>query len=632
MSYLSPNHQDLAESQQSQLMGQFGNLRFDQRLLAIAATAALGLTCSALAWTGTSSDRIYFCVVHPDQNLQCFDKQNRPFRMTRSHWQQWQEDGMPAHIIPNVKTGNDRGEVPATNPYKAAWASGAFLSFAAAGWMLRHLQHEEAQLAPLEAIAQQQQEAIADFSARTTLVDAYREVALKQAELEAEVELVRHEHLVRLGHAELLGTTELAIAQLEAEEIKFDAQTAGLTEAQKQDYIEFLHKVETPYLTGQTIQDIANPADKVAAAPTEAIAEESRNPSPKPTDDLEFEITRLNPPDPTKGKNIAIVSGQGGGKTTFALYIAGAILQSPDIQVYDLDDDGKTWGNLPVWGTGDDASQIAGAMQADKALFEQRTQQRIDGDRFPFAVRILDETPATVQQIPKQFVDWAFMMTSRARKRALIAILLTQFRDPELNGIKPDQWRTSFATFYLGFKQVSHALNYLVKPKDLADRLRAALDQCDRPCLVAFEDGWYWYNVPDLADWSKEFLTKTHSQINPTSDTQLGLTPETQLPPITPETMGNRDRQQLEFLFNLAIDPPPLAADNPTDLSDRQKAILQYAAEKADWITPSEVQANLRQCRSLPSKAIITDFEVLTLNGFGISDASGKTTKWKYTL
>ncbi|MBW4662307.1 MAG: ATP-binding protein [Drouetiella hepatica Uher 2000/2452] len=382
MSYLSGNHQDLAESQQSALMGRFGTLRFDQRLLTIAATAALGLTCSAIAWTGESSDRVYFCLVHPNQNLQCFDAQNRPFRMTRHHWENWKQQGMPSYIIPNAKAGNDQGLVPATNPYKAAWALSAFLGFATAGWMLRHLQHEEAKLAPLEALAQQQQEAIADMAARAAVVEAYREVAIKQAELEADVELVRHEHLVRLGHAELLGETEIEIARLEAEEIKFDAQTAGLSEAQKQEYIEFLKKVETPYLSGtQTLDSINNPADKVAAAKPEAIAPEAAEKPQKVSDEMEFDITRLNPSDPTKGKNIAIVAGQGVGKTTLALYIAGEILQSPDIQVYDLDDDRKTWGNLPVWGTGDDASQIAGAMQADKDLFEQRTQQRIEGDR-----------------------------------------------------------------------------------------------------------------------------------------------------------------------------------------------------------------------------------------------------------
>ncbi|HEY9631723.1 MAG TPA: ATP-binding protein [Coleofasciculaceae cyanobacterium] len=633
MNYLSGQHQDLAEAQQSELMQRFSGFRFDQRMLAIAASAALGLTCSALAWTGTSSDRVYFCLVNPVKDQQCFDKHNRPFRMTRHHWENWKEQGMPSNIIPNVKTGNDQGLVPATNPYKAAWAFGAFAGFAAAGWMLRHLQHEESKLAPLEAIAQQQYETIAELNARAVILEAAREPALRQAELEADVELARHEHLIRMGHAELLGQTELEIAQLEAEEVKFEAQTAGFTEEQKRDYIEFLRKVETPYLTGtQTLGGTIDPSDKVAGTQQESITPGNAEKPKKHSDEFEFDITRLNPSDPTKGKNIAIVAGQGVGKTTLALYIAGEILQSPDIQVYDLDDDRKTWGNLPVWGTGDDASQIAGAMQADKDLFEQRTQQRIEGDRFPFAVRILDETPATVQQIPKPFTEWAFMMTSRARKRALITILLTQFRDPELNGIKPDQWRTSFATFYLGFKQVSHALNYLVKPKDLADRLRAALSQCQRPCLVAFEDGWYWYDVPDLEQWKREFLTQTHSKINPASDTQLGLKPETKLPPVTPETMGNRDRQRLEFLINLPIEQPETVGQSSNDLSDRQKAIVQYAAEKSDWITPSELQANLRICRGIVSRELIADFEVLTANGFGISDTSGKTTRWRYTL
>lgn len=635
MTYITNNHQELSEANQSEWMGRFSNLRFDQRMMAIALSAAVGLTCSAMAWTGTGSDRIYFCLVHPNQDLQCFDKQNRPFRMTRHHWEHWKESGMPEHIIPNYKAGNADGIVPATNPYKAVWAFGAFLGFAAAGWMLRHLQYEESKLAPLEAIAQQQEETIADMAARSATVEAYREVAIKQAELEADVELIRHEHLVRLGHAELLGETELDIARLEAEEIKFDAQTAGFTEEQKREYIEFLRSQETPYLPGKTLSQTTDPRDKVAGSDQAALTT-GVEPAPKIRDELEFDLTRLNPPDPTRGKNIAIVAAQDVGKTTLALYIAGEILQSPDIQVYDLDDDEKTWGNLPVWGTGDDASQIAGAMQADKSLFNLRTQQRINAKRFPFAVRILDETPATYQQIPKQFSEWSFMMTSRARKRGLIAILLTQFRDPELNGIKPDQWRTSFTTFYLGFKQVSHALNYLVKPKDLADRLRASLEDCDRPCLVAFEDGWYWFNVPDLAQWKEEFLAKTQEEINPSSDTQLGIKTEVQPPPITPETMGNDQRQRLEFLFNLPIEIPMEDLLKPPeileDLSERQKAILHYAACKDDWISPSELQANIRLCRGVSSKEIIADFEALTVNGFGNPDTSGKTTRWRYTL
>lgn len=635
MTYLSNNHQELSEANQSELMSRFSYLRFDQRMLTIALSTALGLTCAAMAWTGTGSDRMYFCIVHPDQNLQCFDKKNRPFRMTRHHWQHWKESGMPSHLIPNYKVGNSDGIVPATNPYKAVWAFGAFLGFAAAGWMLRHLQYEEAKLAPMEAIAQQQEEAIADMAARAVAVDAYREVAIRQAELEADVEFIRHEHLIRLGHAELLGEAELDITRLEAEEIKFEAQTAGFSEEQKREYVEFLRQQQTPFLPGQTLNQTTDPKDKIEGS-DQGAAIANVEPAPKLKDEFEFDLTRLNPSDPTKGKNIAIVAAQGIGKTTLALYIAGEILQSPDIQVYDLDDDEKTWGNLPVWGTGDDSSQIAGAMQADKDLFDLRTQQRRDSKRFPFAVRILDETPATVQQIPKQFVEWAFMMTSRARKRALIAILLTQFRDPELNGIKPEQWRTSFATFYLGFKQVSHALNYLVKPKDLADRLRANLEQCQRPCLVAFDDGWYWYDVPDLKEWKQNFLAKTQDKINPSSDTQLGIKPDVESPPVTPETMGNDQRQRLEFLFNLPIEIPVEDALKPPeileDLTERQQAILHYSACKDDWVTPSELQAKIRLCRGIPSQEIIADFEILTANGFGNPDTSGKTTRWKYTL
>jgi hypothetical protein len=310
--YLTGTHQALAESQQSDLMGRFSGLRFDQRMIAIAASTALGLTCAALAWTGTSSDRVYFCVVHPSQELQCFDHQRHPWRMTKYYWEQWQDKGMPEHIILNPKIGNGSGVESATNPYKAAWAFGAFIGFAAAGWMLRHLQHEDSKLAPLEAIAQQQEEAVADMAARTAVVEAYRAVAISQAEIEADVELVRHEHLIRLGHAELLGETEIEIARLEADEIKLDAQTAGMTDEMKGQYVEFLRKVETPYLTGtQTLDSINSPADKVTGGKQEALDQEPDG-SIIPVEDLAQSIADA---DIDEG-NILFAARSRAGKTT----------------------------------------------------------------------------------------------------------------------------------------------------------------------------------------------------------------------------------------------------------------------------------------------------------------------------
>ena len=320
------------------------------------------------------------------------------------------------------------------------------------------------------------------------------------------------------------------------------------------------------------------------------------------------------------------------------------------MQVYDLDDDGKSWGNLPVWGTGDDESEIAGAMQADAELFNERTQQRIDGDRFPFAVRFLDEVPATYERIPEAFEEWAFMMTSRARKRAMIAILMTQFRDPKLNGIKPDQWRTSFTTFYLGFKQVGHALNYLVKPKDLADRLRKKLDQCQRPCLVAFDDGWYWYDVPNLEQWTKDFLAKTKGKINPTSDTQLGLkpTPNEALDDelIAPEILDSIDQaitesqtDYLKRMWQLEFQPTPKIETDyrqTKPLSSSAQSILDKYIEKdmyGTWINAKWVKNFAFRSKELSafSSEQIRDFLIeLAASSIGSVEGEGSDLRWFY--
>ncbi|MGB6231652.1 MAG: hypothetical protein WBF53_16165, partial [Litorimonas sp.] len=70
--------------------------------------------------------------------------------MTVWHWERWGRQGRPAQIVLHPGLAVE----PATNPYKPLFAATAFLGFAAAGWMLRHLHHEEQQLATLDHIAQ----------------------------------------------------------------------------------------------------------------------------------------------------------------------------------------------------------------------------------------------------------------------------------------------------------------------------------------------------------------------------------------------------------------------------------------------------------------------------------------------
>ena len=577
---LNDYHARLRANQQSDLMDKFAGLRADRRITAIGISAALGLVCSALAWTGTSSDRIHFCLVNPTQDLQCYDSNKRPFLMTQHHWDQWIANGKPDQVIPNPKL--NKGLVPATNPYKALWALGGFAGFAAAGWMLRHMQHEEATIAPLETIAQRRDEAIAELNARAAVLEAARFPAMQQAELEADVELARFEHQIRLNHAQMLGETELTIAQLEAEEIRMEAQTAGLSEEQKAEYLEFVRSVESPYLTGtQTLQGTIDPSDKVGnGAPMEPIAAAAAEPA---QDELYFDIHKLRPTSPDRSRNVLLIAEQDAGKSTLALWLAHEVYGATDLQVYDLDATKDTWGNLPVWGLGDDSSEISGAMQADEQLFDTRTQDRLKGRSFPISIRLVDETPALVSVIRKRFEEWSFMMSSRARKRGLMCILLTQYRDWEANGLNKDSAK-GFTQIYLGRKQCNHALNYLIRPRSVAEELRPSIDKCSRPALVEHFGEWFWWDVPNLKDWKADFLQQTNQQINPTSDTQLGIK---SAEPQQAETID--PVEQLERLWQLEPTPEAEAANIADKLTPLEIKIHNAAVAKPEGLTARDV-------------------------------------------
>jgi hypothetical protein len=262
MNYLSDRHRELAQSQQSGLMARFGQLPFDRKAAAIGLCLTLGVTCAGMAWRGTASDRIYFCIRTPANGLTCADNNNRPFRMTPYHWEQWKQRGMPTEVVTDAAMGVN-GLVRASNPNKPFFATGAFLGFALAGWMLRHCQHEVKQLAVFEDIAQ-----------KRDVLEASRDVMIAEVELQADLELAANNRVVEIQQAEILGETELAIAKLEADDALFDAQTAGMTPDQKAEYIKFLRDTKTPYLQGtQTLQGTVDPSDKVTAAPvTGALA------------------------------------------------------------------------------------------------------------------------------------------------------------------------------------------------------------------------------------------------------------------------------------------------------------------------------------------------------------------------
>ncbi|MHC5822614.1 MAG: hypothetical protein ACYT04_43950, partial [Nostoc sp.] len=248
-------------------------LPMDKKAVAIGLSLTVGIGSAAMAWQGTSSDRIYFCVKTPSKTLVCQDKDNRPFRMTPYYWSQWQLEGMPRQIVRNPAMGVN-GLVKATNQYKPFWAFGGFLGFALAGWMLRHCQNEEKQRAVFEDIALHRDAAKAEMAARSELLDSYRDVAIAEVQLQADLDLIANDRTVDIQKAEIYAHTEIEVTQMEATDAIFEAQTAGMTEEQKADYIKQLREMKTPYLQGsQTLQGTIDPNDKVTGADSQAIAE-----------------------------------------------------------------------------------------------------------------------------------------------------------------------------------------------------------------------------------------------------------------------------------------------------------------------------------------------------------------------
>jgi hypothetical protein len=139
--------------------------------------------------------------------------------------------------------------------------------------MLRHCQSEEKQRAVFEDIALHRDAAKAEMAARSELLESYRDVAIAEVQLQADLDLIANDCTVDIQKAEIYAHTEIEVTQMEASEAIFEAQTAGMTEEQKAEYIKQLREMKTPYLQGsQTLQGTIDPNDKVTGSEPGAIA------------------------------------------------------------------------------------------------------------------------------------------------------------------------------------------------------------------------------------------------------------------------------------------------------------------------------------------------------------------------
>jgi hypothetical protein len=139
--------------------------------------------------------------------------------------------------------------------------------------MLRHCQYEEKLWAVFQDIAEKRDAAKAEMAARSELLESYSYVAIAEVQLQADLDLVASDRTVDIQKAEIYAHTEIEVTQLEAQDSLMQAQTAGMTEEQKAEYIKQLRSMKTPYLQGsQTLQGTIDPNDKVTGADNQAIA------------------------------------------------------------------------------------------------------------------------------------------------------------------------------------------------------------------------------------------------------------------------------------------------------------------------------------------------------------------------
>ena len=297
---LTAKHAQLLKSNRALLLT-FEGLPVTVKLSAVAIALALGVGGGIQAFKGTASDTVQVCIRNKG-TLQCADKTGKPYLMTEYHAEQWKANGIPGEVAFLKPT-------PATNPHKALWMLLSACSFGVAGVGLRSLQNSERQLAGYEAIAEKRDLAKGEITARGELLEDYRGVAISEVHLQADLEAAANDRAVILKQCEVLGEADIKIAAMDAEEAIFEAETAGLSDDKKAEYMEFLRNQKTPFLlTGtQTLDSISNPSDKVSDR-TEAAIE----PQTEPTD------TGAKMPNLTWYPALLVYGAPGAGKSTFA--------------------------------------------------------------------------------------------------------------------------------------------------------------------------------------------------------------------------------------------------------------------------------------------------------------------------
>lgn len=370
-------YQKLQKQQASGTIDLFGKMWFDSKILILGLALSAGLFSAANAWRGEASDRVKFCIETPGNGVSCKDDDHRTYLMTSWHWEAWEREGKNSKV-------KFEEYIPSSNPYKPFWALGAFGSFALASWMLRHMQDNEALLQEYQSIKRQRDKAEASMQAQLSLMDWKRKVSIAEVELQAEIEMIAGDHSTVLRQAEILAEAEVEIAKLNAQDAIFDAETAGMTDEQKREYIAIRNApaiaVQANQITGADAQEAEAPVCIADNGDTQVVSEVMKRVA-------------------TEDGSTALCGDPGTGKSTITReYIRQVRVNCPDANIVVLAVKNDSFCGLNKLGkvtrfVGDDAiANASNFFNGIKSVYEMRINApESDRGGFPPFVIILDD-------------------------------------------------------------------------------------------------------------------------------------------------------------------------------------------------------------------------------------------------
>lgn len=639
MHYLSNRHEQLTALSKNALLRWFEGMSATGRNALLLTTLAVGVLGGAGALTGRASPVQYFCI-HLPKELRCHDGKGKPLRMALWHWQNWARDGRPREIVPHPTLGVE----PPSNSYKLLFALLSTGGFISAGAMLRLQQQEAGELAVLDDISKRRDAALVDVAARRDVLRSFRDVAIAQAEIEAEVDTILTQNEANLRVVSTLGDAEVQIARLDAEDAVWEAQTAGLDDERRREFLEYAKSITTPFrpqLSGDTLDEITDPSDKVGGTSDEALQPsqvEALMSQGIPEEDIAQAIANA---DALQHMNVAIAGDTGSGKTSVTVNALkakhDALQGNIDIQIFNGKPEAdNNWGGFK--GSPMDYLAVNSPDRALEMLEKFRALRGVltkwqDGHQPKHApmLCLFDEVNNQRLFMPKVKIpvegdglmshlrgsQWALEVFDETMK-----LFVTQCRS-EKSGV----WimTHSYLVDNIGLdRQLQRSFSYVVLGLLSYDLISSAINDADLITSKA---------TRDRLREQFEIVVPTLPKRTPLALTNVGGRWRLVRLPRYKKSVyiarGTLNQSAAEIADESLKERLDRLADESPKLTEKQQAILDFGRSKQDWIKPSDVQAEVWGFRSVRAADIIKDFQALEAMRYGKSEDTGRTTKWR---